>query len=688
MMKLLPLLGFLFFCNAASANHYYISPGGSDKAAGTNSSPWQSLYMATASATKPGDVIHVLPGTYTELARCVLAPGVSIEGEGENCIIQSTLIDQFVAILILTSPEGTNGNQHISGIKLSGNNLKTSWGIEIRGRSNVSIYNCVIADFDDTGVFWGGRNDNLSAPPQVFATGNSFYKNKLFNCAKYDGFGRGCLTIGGQQGMLIYDNEISQTGRPYGTNGWPVKGGNDGFLKGCKIYNNKITKQPFDGTGWDFAIELFDVSGLEIYGNRIIGSVDLNRQSKNGYAYSVYIHDNVIGPETLRPFIENGIILEYSTETAVISNNQFKNIGNGILFSCRSYSAVTDITIKSNQFNNIGTANGSSESYAVRFISDGSNNHYINNLIIDSNQFIASTNGKTFWGIGINDAVKASKILITNNTLANFSAACITANPAYVIDSFTVTKNILTGNGYGNGLAFTGGTPQNLYFKNNTTADGQVFTTTNIIQNIIRPFYHDLKRTSLLEFIAVLAGILSVWFSRKENIYVYPIGLINTVIYIFLSLDASLFGEASVNFYYTIMSIYGWIIWNKRDKRKHRVVRVTASSKKEIITQLAFFAAIYVIMFVALTFLNENFYPGVIPWADAFASATAFTGMWLMTKKKVESWYWWIATNVASIPLYFVKHFVLTSVYYGVLLVLAVMGLQEWKKRAKTTRRK
>jgi nicotinamide mononucleotide transporter len=80
--------------------------------------------------------------------------------------------------------------------------------------------------------------------------------------------------------------------------------------------------------------------------------------------------------------------------------------------------------------------------------------------------------------------------------------------------------------------------------------------------------------------------------------------------------------------------------------------------------------------------LKQSFYPNAIPWADAFASATAFTGMWLMTKKKVESWYWWIATNIASIPLYFVKHYMLTSVYYLVLLVFAFWGLAEWQRKA------
>src|SRR6185312_3293533 len=95
-----------------------------------------------------------------------------------------------------------------------------------------------------------------------------------------------------------------------------------------------------------------------------------------------------------------------------------------------------------------------------------------------------------------------------------------------------------------------------------------------------------------------------------------------------------------------------------------------------------FFAMFYITIFYSLTYLKMDFAPGAIPWADAFASATAFTAMWLMARKKVESWYWWIATNVASIPLYFVKHYVFTSIYYIILLIMAFWGLKEWIERA------
>ncbi len=202
----------------------------------------------------------------------------------------------------------------------------------------------------------------------------------------------------------------------------------------------------------------------------------------------------------------------------------------------------------------------------------------------------------------------------------------------------------------------------------------------------ITEFLHQLitglQQTTTLEFIAVIAGIASVWYSRKENILVYPIGLINTSIYIYLSVKGHLFGEASVNFYYTVMSIYGWILWSKKDNSlNEKILHISKSSKKEWMQQLIFFLSFYIIIFFSLSWIKNAFAPEAIPWADAFASSTAFTGMWLMAKKKVESWYWWIATNIASIPLYFVKGYVFTSVQFLVFLILAIAGLIEWKKR-------
>ena len=203
------------------------------------------------------------------------------------------------------------------------------------------------------------------------------------------------------------------------------------------------------------------------------------------------------------------------------------------------------------------------------------------------------------------------------------------------------------------------------------------------IEEIISKFLEGIKETGAIEYIAVFAGIISVWYSRKENVWVFPTGLVNTIFYVYLSVKGHLFGEASVNIYYTIMSIYGWYMWTRKDAAHKPVLKIPKADGKQWLQHLLFFAVFYICIYAALIYLKKNFYDGVIPWADAFASATAFTGMWLMAKKKVESWYWWIATNIASIPLYFVKGYIFTSVYYFILLIMAFWGLWEWQRKYK-----
>jgi len=199
---------------------------------------------------------------------------------------------------------------------------------------------------------------------------------------------------------------------------------------------------------------------------------------------------------------------------------------------------------------------------------------------------------------------------------------------------------------------------------------------------LYQSFIDGLFQTSALEFIAVLAGIASVWFSKKEQVLVYPVGLINTTIFVYLSFKGHLLGEASVNIYYTVMSIYGWWLWTRKNDQQQTILQIQFSTNKELLQQLLFFASFYVVLYTALSFSKASFAPGAIPWADALSSAAAYTGMWLMAKKKVESWYYWIATNIFSIPLYFVKGYVFTSVQFFVLLMLAIAGLIEWRKKA------
>ena len=203
------------------------------------------------------------------------------------------------------------------------------------------------------------------------------------------------------------------------------------------------------------------------------------------------------------------------------------------------------------------------------------------------------------------------------------------------------------------------------------------------MSSVLESIYNGLVQTTWIEAIAVISGIVSVWYSRKENILVFPTGLLNTTIYIYLSFKGHLLGEASVNLYYTIMSLYGWYLWTRKNQTNQELIlQITNSNTKERIQQFLFFAGVYAIIYFALVYLKKSFAPEAIPWADALASASAYTAMWLMAKKKVESWFWWVVTNIASIPLYFIKGYTFTSVQFIVLLILAIAGWIEWSRKA------
>lgn len=196
------------------------------------------------------------------------------------------------------------------------------------------------------------------------------------------------------------------------------------------------------------------------------------------------------------------------------------------------------------------------------------------------------------------------------------------------------------------------------------------------LHDIYRQFLTDLQQTSWLEFIGVVTGIGSVIYSRMENILVFPVGMISTGIFIYLYLTHGLYADASVNFYYTVMSIAGWIMW-ARKKEGQKQLSITGSDGRDWRNTLLFFVVCWVILYVVL----KKFTDSTVPQADSFTSAAAFTGMWLMNKKKLENWTWWIITDLASVPLNFYKHLVFASMQYFVFLILATMGYLTWKKK-------
>jgi hypothetical protein len=382
----------ILFCVAqtAIAATYYISPSAND-AAGTGAAgaPWKTLFKATQSVKTPGDIIHVNTGSYLETQQSRLAVGVSIEGEGTTSVIQGTMTAEFEVILLLGSPVGTNGNQHVSNLKFDGRNL-TSWGaMKIEGRSNVSVYDTTNVDFLDTGIIFNGEEKFVTAAPSIWATGNKFYNNVMTNCARYAGYGRGCLQVGGQDGMLIYGNSITQDQRAPGNNGWCIKGYSEGFLRNVKMYDNTLVRSIKPGDSFDFAVEFFNVQGgVEFYRNTVQGSFDTNFQSVKVSTYSLWIHDNTFSVPAPASYLQNGIVLEIDSDGIIIENNKFINLVNGVTFYPRD-KLVQNITIRNNLFKNIG--GDASGHFVGGFQSGGPTDTFdIKNFFIYNNTMIAN----------------------------------------------------------------------------------------------------------------------------------------------------------------------------------------------------------------------------------------------------------------------------------------------------------
>lgn len=180
-----------------------------------------------------------------------------------------------------------------------------------------------------------------------------------------------------------------------------------------------------------------------------------------------------------------------------------------------------------------------------------------------------------------------------------------------------------------------------------------------------------------MELIAVFFGLLSVWYAKKDHIWVFPTGLISTSIYAYLLWQWSLLGDSMINVYYFIMSIYGWYHWiRKKDNVDEFPVSVT-TAKEKIISLIIF---VLTLVFVILVYIYFDKFTTWYSYVDTLLTAIFFVGMWLMAKRKIENWIFWIVGDLLSIPLYFAKGYTFTSFQYTVFTIIAVYGYLEWKK--------
>ena len=199
----------------------------------------------------------------------------------------------------------------------------------------------------------------------------------------------------------------------------------------------------------------------------------------------------------------------------------------------------------------------------------------------------------------------------------------------------------------------------------------------NEILNFLFQQYGSYSQVDIgLEIFAVFFGFLSVWFSKNNNVLVFPTGLINTSIFVYLLFKWELLGDMIINAYYFVVSIYGWYYWTRKNSNNdYTPISKVNYNDKKIILIISILSAI----FVSLMYTVFNKWGGLVSYIDILTTSIFFAGMWLMARRKIESWIFWIIGDIISTPLYLYKGLTFTSFQYFIFTFIAIAGYYKWK---------
>ena len=203
-----------------------------------------------------------------------------------------------------------------------------------------------------------------------------------------------------------------------------------------------------------------------------------------------------------------------------------------------------------------------------------------------------------------------------------------------------------------------------------------------LISTIFDVFWANLMDTSWMEFIAVIFGLLSVWYAKKENILVYPTGIVSVLLYVYICFEYKIYADAGINFFYFVMSVYGWYMWTAKTSKPD--LQITASSRRDwFFTAGIFVVSILIIMILLKWFKRDDieYWSTWVPYIDTFTTSVFFIAMLQMAQKKIENWLFWIVGDVISVPLYTFKGLVFTSFQYLVFLLIAILGYLAWREK-------
>lgn len=475
--------------NVEPTKIYYVTVGGNDTTGnGSASKPWLTLAKACTAVTATNSIIYVRNGTHNETVICSQAVGVSIQCESNTLSIIKPVSGfptgtEDALIKAHSTTEGVFGNQSVSNCKLDGNSRLGKSAITMKGRSNYSVLNNTIVDFDDHGVdFHGEGSSNSTASINVvWGTGNKFNYNTITNSALFSGYGRGLFQVGLQDGLEVIGNTMTQTGRTAGSNGWCMKylqsNQMAGGLRKSKILYNTCDKQGDVGDAFRFNFEFYNVGDeTEIAYNKLSGATDINNTFlTRGNTYSLDFHDNVVGPATFNSTclagtyycLDEGVDLEYSTSHVWVRNNTFKNMAYVMDYQFHNGGqSIHDIRVENNIGYNVCSGNKSNSS--------GTNEMY--NISYIGNTFISNTSAALCDlanGYGIYFAAPLGynrNYTAINNIISGFGGAPVFTYGGPV-DGMHINSNLYYNNGHSNTTWINGNVVTNLLELNTVSSD-------------------------------------------------------------------------------------------------------------------------------------------------------------------------------------------------------------------------
>ena len=480
--------GVQLLTDSLAGKCYYVATaanGGSDANNGSKGSPWLTVAYAASQVSNPGSTIVVGAGTFNETQRINLGIGVSLTGQGDATTIKSSYYLQDInygAITLRSETAGSFGNQSVSYFKLDGNSHTSYVGIEVYKRSNVKIHHLTITEFQvvavnfQSDVGYSSLSDPGSAP-SVYQVQNEIYSCTINDCADRTYGSVGAIRHNGQDGLLVYDNTLTQTAAADGKNGDLIAAWGT-WDKNVKYYHNKFYKPIISTTDFNFCMEIGTVrGGIEIYENEFHNGVGVDlaayNNEKGSSTYSCWIHDNLFindrreSDAADNPYSPNwAITVEGGNEDVIINNNVIIDKPGGIsLVVGQTPRTFKNIQVYNNVMKNLG---------------------YSDNAFITGNQVYSySTNNI------MQDIYFRNNTVEINGARSGFSVSVAATNITKRIHfENNIVKNSLTGNGYG-WLAFMSNTGvyDSMYIYNNLSynnmnSDNVAYNSGQVVTNV------------------------------------------------------------------------------------------------------------------------------------------------------------------------------------------------------------